>query len=308
MNLINLSAEATGTLYSWLPNKVEPETVVFFPDACPGRSPLPTGTALLSSQENWRQLAISDCGCGMRLLQTGLDRSDLGQREWDDLASLLIANKGKLGDLGGGNHFLDALVSKADEKVYFLIHTGSRKESGLVDDLVDQPAIFDREFCRIVQWAEDNRAEIHKAIERVFGKVKLMLDMPHNTHEKLDDGRVLIRKGSVKVEAGGLCVIPSHMSGDVALVRATEKIEGVLNSMSHGTGRKMSRSECKPLADGFDFEALRKQVMMPSHLNPATLRTEGPYAYRDLDECMMLIDGYVEPVDRFSVIAYMGHL
>jgi len=70
MNLINLSGEATGTLYSWLPNKVKPEKVVFFPDACPGRSPLPTGTTLLTSQEDWRQFAISDCGCGMRLLKT----------------------------------------------------------------------------------------------------------------------------------------------------------------------------------------------------------------------------------------------
>lgn len=40
----------------------------------------------------------------------------------------------------------------------------------------------------------------------------------------------------------------------------------------------------------------------------ASLRTDGPFAYRDLDECMSLIQDYVEPVSRFSVIGYMGHL
>jgi len=308
MNLVNLSAEATGTLYSWLPNRAAPEKVVFFPDACPGRSPLPTGTAMLTSQVEWRQFAISDCGCGMRLLKTDMDASLLTQQAWDALAVLLKSSKGKLGDLGGGNHFLDALRSQNDGKLYFLIHTGSRKESGLVDDLVDQPALFDREFCRIVQWAEDNRAAIQASVERVFGKTSLILDMPHNTHEQLPDGKVLIRKGTVKVEPGDVCVIPSHMSGDVALLRASDKIGEILNSISHGTGRKMSRSECKLLAKSYDIEDLAERVMMPSCLNPATLRTEGPYAYRDLDECMMLIHDYVEWVDRFSVIAYMGHL
>jgi RNA-splicing ligase RtcB len=78
--------------------------------------------------------------------------------------------------------------------------------------------------------------------------------------------------------------------------------------MSHGTGRKMSRSECKPLAEGFDFAALRRAILLPSDLDDASLRTEGPYAYRDLDECLALIDGYVTEEARFAVVAYMGHL
>jgi RNA-splicing ligase RtcB len=98
------------------------------------------------------------------------------------------------------------------------------------------------------------------------------------------------------------------MSGDVALVKATERVDTVLNSMSHGTGRTMSRADCKPLADTFDFELLRKSILLPSGLDNASLRTEGPYAYRELDDCMALVDGYVEPVARFGVVGYMGHL
>ena len=308
MELINLSSEPVGKLYSWLPHDIQAQKVVYFPDACPGKSPLPTGTAVFTKQSDWRKFALSDCGCGMRLIKSTMNSSDLDQQQWDELANRIIANKGKLGDLGGGNHFLDAILPYDEDLVYFLIHTGSRHESGLVDDLVDEPTKFDQEFNRIVQWAEDNRAQIHKEVDVVFGETELILDLPHNTFEIQEEGGVVIRKGSVKLEVGQLAVIPSHMSGDVVMVKATYKIKDVLNSMSHGTGRKMSRSDCKPLAESFDFEQLRRQIMMPSWHDDASLRTEGPFAYRDLDECLSLINGYVTEEKRFSVMAYMGHL
>ena len=135
----------------------------------------------------------------------------------------------------------------------------------------------------------------------------LVLDLPHNTYEMLDGGAVIIRKGSVRVTPGDLS-LPSHMSGDVVLVRATERVDEILNSISHGTGRKMSRSDCKPLADQFDFAAQRRQILIPTGVQNSSLRTDSPYAYRDLDECLALLDGYVEPITQFAVIGYMGHL
>lgn len=235
-------------------------------------------------------------------------RRPLTQARWDELADRLRANKGRLGDLGGGNHFLDALLPYGDGPVHFLIHTGSRDESGRVDALTDEPAKFDREFNRVVTWAADNRAAIHDAIDKTFGRTELVLDLPHNTYEVLPDGGAVIRKGSVSVRPGDEVVIPSHMSGDVVLARATERVAESLNSLSHGTGRKMSRADCKPLDDRFDFAQLRRSVLLPSGVSNASLRTEGPYAYRDLDECLGLLDGYVSEVQRFGVIAYMGHL
>ena len=308
MELINLSSEPEGKLYSWLPHDLQASEVIFFPDACPGKSPLPTGTAVFTKQSDWRKFALSDCGCGMRLIKSTIQPCNLDQQHWDELANRIIANKGKLGDLGGGTHFLDAILPYDEDLVYFLIHTGSRHESGLVDDLVDEPTKFDQEFNRIVQWAEDNRAQIHKEVDAVFGETELILDLPHNTFEIQEEGGVVIRKGSVKLEVGQLAVIPSHMSGDVVMVKATDKIKDVLNSMSHGTGRKMSRSDCKPLAENFDFDQLRREILMPSWHDDASLRTEGPFAYRDLDECLGLIEGYVAEEKRFAVIGYMGHL
>lgn len=308
MELINLSAEPLGRLYSWIPHGLEAEKIVFLPDACPGKSPLPTGSAVLTYQDDWRRFAVSDCGCGMRLLRSELAPEDLDARAWDLLADILRKNKGGLGDLGGGNHFLDALRPYGDGPVHFLIHTGSRAESGHVDHLVDQPELFDEEFIRVVEWASDNRAAIHDAVASVFGPIDLLLDLPHNTYQKLPDGGAVIRKGSVHLKPGEASVIPSHMSGDVLLVRASERVGETLDSMSHGTGRMMSRSDCKPLADAFDFAALREHILIPSGVADSSLRTEGPYAYRDLDECMMLLDGYVEEVERYRVMGYMGHL
>ena len=308
MKLTNLSSEPVGKLHSWLPHDLEAEEVVFLPDACPGKSPLPTGTAVLTKQANWRKFAVSDCGCGMRLLRSSIPPADLSLDLWNKVAESIRASREALGDLGGGNHFLDALIPYEDGPLFFLIHTGSRNESGHVDSLIELPDKFDREFNRVVRWATDNRAAIHDKVKAVFGEIEMVLDLPHNTYEELADGAVIIRKGSVRMLPDEVSVLPSHMSGDVVLVRATEKVKTILNSMSHGTGRAMSRSDCKPHADSFDFAALRKSILLPSGVEDSSLRTDGPFAYRDLDECLSLIDGYVEVVHRFAVVGYMGHL
>lgn len=308
MKLTNLSAEPLGKLHSWLPHNLVAEHVVFLPDSCPGKSPLPTGTEVLTRQADWRRFAISDCGCGMRLLRSSLQANDLDQARWDEIANSIRASKGSIGDLGGGNHFLDAIAPYEDGPLHFLIHTGSRHESGHVDGLIDDPERFDSEFARVVNWASDNRAAIHEKIDSIFGTTELILDLPHNTFEQLDDGGVIIRKGSVGMLPGELSVLPSHMSGDVVLVRGKQRVREILVSMSHGTGRTVSRSECKPLAAAHDFTRLRRSMMIASGVEDTSLRTEGPFAYRDLDECLVLIQDYVEVVARFGVVGYMGHL
>jgi hypothetical protein len=191
MKLINLSAEPLGKLHSWITNGLHAEKVVFLPDACPGKSPLPTGTAVHTRQTDWRKYAVSDCGCGMRLLRCELAPAELDLARWDQLADRIRRNKGRLGDLGGGNHFLDALEPYDEGPLYFLIHTGSRNESGHVDGLVDRPDEFDAAFEKVVDWARDNRAAIQDEITAVFGEVELVLDLPHNTYEILNDGSAI---------------------------------------------------------------------------------------------------------------------
>ena len=308
MYVLNLSAEPLGKLYSWLPHDLAAESVVFLPDACPGKSPLPTGTVVLTRQQDWRRFAVSDCGCGMRLVRSTLRPDELTHEAWDSLADALRRQKGGLGDLGGGNHFLDALAPYDGDHLHLLIHTGSRMESGHVDALVDQPEAFDREFTRIVDWAAENRAAVQALARQVLGPLELVLDRPHNTWEALPDGGTVIRKGAVRVEPGDLNIIPSHMTGDIALVRATARVGQALFSLSHGTGRTMSRSDSKKATARLDFSALREKILLPQGLQDASLRSEGPQAYRDLDACLALLEGYAEEVERFEVVGYMGHL
>jgi len=165
MELVNLSAEPLGKLHSWIPHGLKAEKIVFLPDACPGKSPLPTGTAVLTHQSNWRQFAVSDCGCGMRLVRSTVEAAGLDVGRWNKVADFLRASKGVLGDLGGGNHFLDAVAPYNDGPLHFLIHTGSRNESGYVDNLVERPNSFDKEFNRVVRCAAENRAAIHEKVE-----------------------------------------------------------------------------------------------------------------------------------------------
>jgi RNA-splicing ligase RtcB len=308
MNFVNYSAESKNLLYSWLPYDLEAETVVFLPDACPGRSPLPTGTVVLTNQNNWRKFAVSDCGCGILLAKSSLKFADFNKNSWDRLYFDLKINKGKLGDLGSGNHFLDALQSYEDEFIYFLIHTGSREESKLVEPLVDFPSKFDEKFKIVCDWAKDNRLTIAKMLEKYFGKLEIILDKNHNGFEILNNGYVIIRKGAVKLLSNETAVIPSSMNGDVVLVKAKDTINKVLNSMSHGTGRIMSRSEAKTYAEKFDYKSLREMIYIPNMISDASIKTEAPFCYRAIDSCLQLIDKLVTEVQRFSPFAYLGQI
>jgi hypothetical protein len=70
----------------------------------------------------------------------------------------------------------------------------------------------------------------------------------------------------------------------------------------------MSRSDSKTLAETYDFATMRKSILVPLGVEDASLRTDGPFAYRDLDECLALIGDYVDVVARSAVVGYMGHL
>ena len=309
MKIRNITGRPIGQLLSFLPHDIRIDEAVFLPDMCPGRSALPTGTVVQTKDPRWHRLAVSDCGCGMQLVRADLTHQDFDSKRhlWDELGNRLKRHKGGLGDLGGGNHFLDALAPyDSTQPVHFLIHTGSRLESGLVDHLVNTPSDFKREFSRVVGWARDNRDKVRDTIQSVFGPLELVVDLPHNTFEERTDGSVIIRKGVVHSKPGTLSILPSHMTGDVSLIRAGDGVVHTLESLCHGTGRSLSRGEARNL--NIDTTDIRKRVYIPDYIQDSSLRTEGPHAYRSLAECQSLLGNLASEVDRFAVIAYLGHL
>ncbi len=219
----------------------------------------------------------------------------------------LKANKNKLGDLGSGNHFLDALESYDDDYVYFLIHTGSRNESKSVEHLVEKPVEFDKVFKNVCDWASNNRQTIADIVSKYFGKLDIILDRDHNNFELTNDG-IIIRKGAVKVNPNDLAVLPSNMDGDVVLVRATDKVVDTYNSLNHGTGRVMSRSEAKIYAKNYDYKELRNRIYIPNMIKDESIKTEAPFCYRDLDDCLSLISDLIIVEKRFSPFAYLGQI
>lgn len=306
-NIKNYSAEPTAKIINWLPYDLEADDVVFFPDVCPGRSPLPTGTVVFTRQENWIKFAVSDCGCGMMLCKSEVALRDFNKESWDHIHGDLLNNKGKLGDLGSGNHFLDALESYSSDKIYFLIHTGSRNESKLVDHLIDKPERFESTFTEVCDWAFQNRNAIKMIIEKYFGKIEVIVDKNHN-HYEIVKGGVIIRKGAIRAEPGDFVVIPSNLDGDVVLGRATEKVKDVLNSLNHGTGRIMSRSEAKEHSSLYDYDELRKRIYIPKEISNLSIKTEAPFCYRNINDCLELIKDLIEEIERFSPFAYLGQI
>lgn len=306
MKIKNYSSTNEGVLYNWLPHDLDAEEVVFFPDACPGRSPLPTGTAVFTKQENWRKFAVSDIGCGMLFIKSNLYLKDFTSEKWDELYWIMKGNKSENAQIGSGNHFLTCYTNDKEE-LYFVIHTGSRLEGKAVEDLIDKPNLFDKAYEETIKWAEENRFGIKRFVDKVFGETEVILDKVHNSFEKINDG-VIIRKGSVKVAPGELTIVPSNMDGDMVLVRAKEAVDNVLNGLFHGTGRLMSRSDSKKYAELYDYEALRKRICIPNHISNASIKTEAPFCYRDLDSCLELVSDLAEEVDRFTPIAYIGQI
>ena len=307
MEIINYSAEPIGKLYGWLPHDLKAEKVIFFPDACPGKSPLPTGTVVFTKQADWRKFAVSDCGCGMLLVKSSVKRDEFDTTLWDRIYYDLKNNKNKLGDLGSGNHFLDALESYDDDYIYFLIHTGSRNESKIVDHLVEKPSEFDRVFKEVSEWAKNNRLAIADIVSKYFGKLEIIVDRDHNNFEITSDG-VIIRKGAVRVNPNELTVIPSNLDGDVVLVRATDKVVETYNSLNHGTGRIMSRSEAKLYSENYDYTALRKRIYIPQMIKDESIKTEAPFCYRNLDDCLSLISDLIVIEKKFAPFAYLGQI
>ena len=130
--VINLSGMPLGKAASFLPTRLSADKFVLLPDLCPSQGVLPTGCVALMDQDkvpDWRRYTISDVGCGIALYSSDMRLDDFEdfKPEWDKILVEITGRKGDLGELGGGNHFLDA-VSGQDGKIYFAIHTGSRDE------------------------------------------------------------------------------------------------------------------------------------------------------------------------------------
>jgi len=305
----NYSGKPLQEIIHYFPPDLHADKIVVMPDFNPSKAPLPTGCSVEIDevkQPDWRKYTLSDIGCGMQVLQTPLTWDDFenNHKKWDTVREKLLENKGGLGDLGSGNHFLDAAVDQ-DQRLHFVIHTGSRDKSKDAESVIDNPSQFEETYKYILGWAKKNRDTIRDVVEDQYGGTDFVLDKSHNFYDR-KEGKVVIYKGSVQLKEGEETLIPSNMDGEMVLVEGTDKVEDLNGALAHGTGRRQSRSENKEESRSYDFSSLRKRIFISDAVADQTFLTEIPPSYRDLDACLELIQDLVIVKKSLYPIAYIG--
>jgi tRNA-splicing ligase RtcB len=258
----------------------------------------------------------------------GMDAPSSIAGAWLDRALLSI------GTLGGGNHFLE--VQRDDEnRVYFMLHSGSRNLGKQICDLfakralaVDQRAgrelphpelaylRFDEDqeaeqywdaMTFALHWAELNRRQMMDRVEAVFRKhasvhrFERLVDVHHNyaaPEEHAGIRGIVHRKGAVRAGNGDSVLIPGSM-GTASYIG-----EGVGNADSfetcqHGAGRALGRNAAKRAKTSAEvFEEMAAWGIQFISNEPRTAAEEAAFAYKDIESVMALSADLVRPVTR----------
>jgi tRNA-splicing ligase RtcB (3'-phosphate/5'-hydroxy nucleic acid ligase) len=249
-------------------------------------------------------------------------------RAWVDRAAV------SLGTLGGGNHFLE-VQRDPDNRVYFMLHSGSRNLGKQICDVFAKRALetcnaarralpdpelaylrFDEdadahaywssmEFA--LRWAELNRRQMMDRVEAAFRKhasvhrFERLTDIHHNyaTPERhADIDGIVHRKGAVRAGAGDMVLIPGSM-GTASYIG-----EGLGNAASfetcqHGAGRVLGRNAAKRLKRPDEVVAEMAEWGIEFISNePGTAAEEAAFAYKDIERVMAQSSDLVRPITR----------
>ncbi len=184
----------------------------------------------------------------------------------------------QLGTLGGGNHFIE-IQEGPEGFAWVTIHSGSRnlgkqvadhyhKEAQKknkfwmsetpkdlaflpVDSRLGEQYINEMEYC--VKFAKVNRDimmdKVTNILLSLFPELSVTetIDIPHNyasLEEHFGKWVYVHRKGAVRVEKGGVGIIPGSMGDCTYIVQGLGNRQS-FNSCSHGAGRAMGRKQAK---------------------------------------------------------------
>ena len=118
-------------------------------------------------------------------------------------------------------------------------------------------------------------------------------------HNYIDLDNNIIRKGAIAANKGQKVLIPLNMRD--GLILGIGKGNPDWNySAPHGAGRLMSRTKAKEIIQLKDFQKTMSGIYSTS-INNSTL-DESPFAYKDKDEIIELIQETVEITDILKPI------
>jgi tRNA-splicing ligase RtcB len=293
-----------------------------------------------------------DIGCGMAAVRTSLSAQDLpdslhglrseleraipvgfhqhrdpidrpdDKRFWEEFHQLTPAVKDlfdkarkQLGTLGGGNHFIE-LCLDTDERVWMMLHSGSRnigkslaeihigraKKLAHNQDLPDRDlAVFlagtreMEEYRRDLFWAQRYAMKNREAMLDLYGAVlrrfrpevqfgEAVLCHHNYVAEETHFGQEVLvtRKGAIRAGKGDLGIIPGSMGTRSYIVRGLGN-PASFESASHGAGRRMSRGEAKRR---FTVRDLQEQTKGVECRKDGGVLDEIPSAYKPIEQVM----------------------
>ena len=212
----------------------------------------------------------------------------------------------QFGTLGGGNHFIE-LQADEDERLWLMIHSGSRAIGQAVRDYhvaratlrsarlsaLDAETDAGRAYLHDAQWARNyadanRRAMAARVVEVVRshggGAIDeasvIAIDHNHVQPEHHGDETLLVhRKGAMPAADGAAGVIPGSM-GTFSVHVTGSGNPASLHSSAHGAGRQLSRHAAR---ERFGLADLRNQ-MRNIWFDPRRrdMVEEAPLAYKDL--------------------------
>lgn len=310
-----------------------------------------------------------DIGCGMAAVKTSLDASALEGRRPElrhsiersipvgfhqrksvhaKAASFLAATPGpstastaertkaalQCGTLGGGNHFIEICVDQDDNRVWVMLHSGSRnigkvtaekhiaKAKDIVGRLADQPADLDlahfaegtkpfQAYVEDLKWCQEfarlNRQvmleECLKDLRHAVGEFETesVVNCHHNyvAWERHFGADVMVtRKGAIRARKGDWGIIPGSMGTGSFIVRGLGNPES-FESAPHGAGRKMSRGAARRTFTQADLE--RQTAGVECRKDEGVI-DEIPGAYKPIGEVMANSSDLVEVVARLKQV------
>lgn len=217
----------------------------------------------------------------------------------------------ELGTLGGGNHFLE-LQRDAQDRVWMMIHTGSRGMGQVIRDhhvaradtrsgplaWLDADTDAGRAYLADVAWAlayaDANRRAITAAAARVLRAVVGVGPEPatyvacHHNYvraEPHDGERLWVhRKGAISAADGEPGLIPGSMGTASYHVRGRGHALA-LCSAAHGAGRRLSRGDARRAISVAALDQQMAGVWFDRRL-AASLCDEAPRAYKPIDRVM----------------------
>lgn len=257
-----------------------------------------------------------------------LNKSGVIQWGWAEKASY------QLGSLGGGNHFIE-LQADDEDRVYLMLHSGSRSLGKNICDHFHKEALHlnrmwfsdlpDKELAYLpfesdvaprywqameiaLDFAERSRAHMVLAVENALRRTvrndivfEQIVDTHHNyaawENHKGQNG-IVHRKGAVRARTGEDVLIPGSMGTVSYWARGLGNPES-FQTCQHGAGRAMSRGVARRQ---FSIEKVKQELadagtmLLAYDIDSTT--DEAPGAYKDIEDVMLHSSDLVEVVQR----------